>query len=211
MCAAIPLFDAPAEPKGRTGFFLPAEFERLHAAAAAHIKPLLVFLICTGCRMSEAVALEWPEVDLAGGRVILWEGETKGGRRRVVDLTPAATAALTALPHRTGEVFRTHRGAAYRRSQEGDSGGQIKKSWAAACVAAGIAGQTPHNLRHSWATWQYALKPDLLALKVAGGWSSVVLVEKYAHLMPAGHEAGIRRVWGIVSDKSLARNRQRAS
>jgi hypothetical protein len=32
-----------------------------------------------------------------------------------------------------------------------------------------------------------------LALKVEGGWSSVLLVERYAHLLPAGHLDAIRR------------------
>jgi hypothetical protein len=41
------------------------------------------------------------------------------------------------------------------------------------------------------------LHRDLLALKADGGWSSVELVERYAHVMPAGHEAAIRRFWGI--------------
>jgi hypothetical protein len=34
---------------------------------------------------------------------------------------------------------------------------------------------------------------DLLALKQEGGWSSVTLVERYAHLMRAGHERGIEQ------------------
>jgi hypothetical protein len=36
---------------------------------------------------------------------------------------------------------------------------------------------TPHDLRHTWASWHYALNRDLLALKIEGGWSSVALVE----------------------------------
>jgi hypothetical protein len=55
---------------------------------------------------------------------------------------------------------------------------------------------TPHDLRHTWASWHYALHRDLLRLKQDGGWSSVVLVERYAHLVPEGHEDAIRRLWG---------------
>jgi integrase len=54
-----------------------------------------------------------------------------------------------------------------------------------------------HVLRHTWASWRYALHPDPFLLQRAGGWSSVALVERYAHLMPAGHEAAIQRVWGL--------------
>jgi integrase len=58
-----------------------------------------------------------------------------------------------------------------------------------------LSGITPHDLRHSWASWHYALHRDLLALKIEGGWSSVALVERYAHLMPTGLEAEIRAFW----------------
>ena len=52
----------------------------------------------------------------------------------------------------------------------------------------------------------YALYKDLLALKQEGGWSSVALVERYAHLMPAGHEAAIHRFCGVTAreERSLA-------
>jgi len=32
----------------------------------------------------------------------------------------------------------------------------------------------------------------LLLLKQAGGWSSVALLERYAHLLPAGQESAIK-------------------
>ena len=49
-----------------------AKVERLIAAAAPHVKPLLLFLIGTGARMSEALELEWNAVDLVGARAIFW-------------------------------------------------------------------------------------------------------------------------------------------
>jgi integrase len=40
---------------------------------------------------------------------------------------------------------------------------------------------TPHNLRHTWASWHYALNRNLLALKIEGGWSPIALVKRYLH------------------------------
>jgi integrase len=199
----VPRFDIPAEPKGRTLFLLPAQVESLIASAAPHLAPLIRFLVTTGCRMSEALALEWPDVDLVAGRAILWEGETKSGGRRVVDLPPAALSLP--LPGRPGRVFLTRTGAPYRDSSV--YGGQVKTAWATATRGAGLDGFTPHHLRHTWATWHYALHRDLLALKHAGGWSSVTLVERYAHIMPAGHEPGIRRVLGHATGTGLENRR----
>ena len=229
---APPMFDLPRERAGRTAFLLPAQVDALIAGAAPHLRPLLIFLICTGCRLGEALKLEWDAVDLAAGRALCWEGETKSGHRRVVMLPPAAVAALAALPHRDGPVFRppprrrqeAGEWLGYRQSDAG-GGGQIKHAWATACRNAGLSGEivevpradrgsaakafrpehSPHVLRHSWASWFYALHRDLLLLKREGGWSSVALVERYAHLMPAGQEAAIRRVWGTWPAKQGAK------
>jgi integrase len=63
---------------------------------------------------------------------------------------------------------------------------------------------SPHVLRHTWATWHYAVNKDLLLLKREGGWASVAQVERYAHLMPAGYEDEIRRVWGLLGSGHAA-------
>lgn len=221
---AIPIFDLPREPKGRVAFLMPAQAEALIAAASPHLQPLLTFLVCTGCRLGEALALEWSEVDLAAARAILWEGETKGGMRRIVRLPPAAVACLALLPGRAGRVFRTRAGDGYRLTSDGKGGGQISTAWATACRRAGLPGEllerrrpdrsspaavfrpehSPHTLRHTYATWHYALHQDLLLLKADGGWASASQVERYAHLMPAGQQDAIRRVWGLWPTPALA-------
>lgn len=189
-----PHFQIPREPQGRTRYLLPSEAERLILAAAPHLKPLLIFLLCTGARMAEALELDWRDVDLVGARAILWR--TKNGKRRNARLNGRCLSALATTGNgRAGLVYRTNRGTPYGdRDRQG--GGQIKTGWKAALRRAGLdPALTPHDLRHTWASWRYAVDRDLLALKVEGGWSSVTLVERYAHLMPAGHEAGIEAFW----------------
>lgn len=197
---SVPLFDVPHSDKRRPTFLLPHEVEALIAAAPPHLAPLLRFLVCTGCRLGEALGLEWRDVDLRGARAILWEGETKSGKRRIVELPPAAVEALRGFAHQTGRVFLTQRLKPYRTSEE--SGGQIKTAWHSACAKSGLEGIGPHVLRHTFATWHYALHRDPLLLQRDGGWSSMALVERYAKIMPAGHEDAIRRVWGLAADAS---------
>jgi integrase len=183
----------PKMPGGRTRYLLPAEAERLHSAAGPHLRPLLLFLLGTGARMSEALELDWRDVDLTGARAIFWR--TKNGQRRNAALPPRVVDCLAGLPHRDGRVFR-HRSGHYEGRDRG-YGGQIKTAWRGALSRAGLDPElTPHDLRHSWASWHYALNRDLLALKLEGGWSSVALVERYAHLLPAGQEAAIREFLG---------------
>jgi len=96
---------------------------------------------------------------------------------------------------RAGVVFLSPRGPYDDR--RGAYGGQIKKGRYGALARAGLDRElAPYDLRHTWASWHYAVHRDLLALKVEGGWSSVALVERYAHLLPQGHEAAIGRFLG---------------
>ncbi|MBF6560527.1 MAG: tyrosine-type recombinase/integrase [Candidatus Binataceae bacterium] len=198
----LPFVETPRQPQGRTRFLLPAEAEQLVKAAAPHLKGLLIFLLCTGARLSEALGLEWRDVDLQGARAIFWADQTKSRRRRTARLPARALVSLAALPGRDGHVFRTPLGEPYRTSRERGYGGQIKTAWRGALRRADKSVQigtfTPHDLRHTWASWHYALHHDILALKAEGGWSSVELVERYAHLLPAGHEAEIRAFWHVA-------------
>jgi integrase len=199
-----PAFKAPRQDKGRTLWLRPAEYLALEDAAAPHLRPLLRFLVCTGARLSEALELDWRQVDLAHARVEFIR--TKNGRARFADLPPAALVALANLPApidglREGQVFLrpTHSGHAtpYADSDR-YQGGQIRTAWAGACKRAGLVGFTPHDVRHTWATWRYAVDRDPLALRDAGGWSSLTQVERYAHLAPPGLVPGMLAVWGVV-------------
>lgn len=188
-----PRFIVPKQSKGRTAFLYPHQFEALIGASAPHLEPLLLTLADTGARMSEAIEALWDDVDLGAARINFVR--TKNGRPRLnVPLSPRTVAALARLPHRTNEIFRTQRGEPYE-SKERQEGGQIKHGWQAALRRAGLEGFTPHDLRHTWATWHYAKHRDLLRLKVEGGWSSIELVERYAHLMPGEHAGEIEAIW----------------
>ena len=197
-----PMLERPAAGARRTDWLTPAQAEVLIASAAEHVRPLLVFLLGTGARVGEALALPWGDVDLAAGVATFRNTEdrrTKSGRDRTVHLPPAAIVALANLAHRDGAVFRTQTGERYR----GESG-QFKTAWRGACRRAGLldeAGEplcSPHALRHSWATWFMASKPNPLALMHAGGWSELSLVERYAHLMGIDLVPQIARVWGVA-------------
>jgi len=99
-------FTVPEIVEGRTAFLLPDQAERLIEHSADHLKPLVTFLIATGCRLSEAFSLDWAEdVRLEDGIAIVWADATKSGTRRNVNLPPRAVSALRGLEHRTGPVF----------------------------------------------------------------------------------------------------------
>lgn len=87
----------PKAPKGHrhvAGPLLRAAFDTLPKRA----KAVLSFIVCTGCRPSEGMLLEWDQVDLEGGvcRLPPEKHKTGGatGRDRVLFLTDAAKLIL---------------------------------------------------------------------------------------------------------------------
>ena len=119
---ALPAIARPKQPEGRVRHLTEAEASRLIAAASGHLRPLVVLLLFTGARLSEALYLDWECVDLAARRVRFIV--TKNGEARGVPLHPLVVAELTKLPNRTGAVFRRPNGEPY--ASRGGSGGAVR-------------------------------------------------------------------------------------
>lgn len=217
---AKPVIARPSQPEGRVRWLTHAEADHLIECAGDQLRPLVTFLLCTGVRITEALTLDWRQVDLSRCHVsILNEGAggagTKNGESRGIPLHPRAVAALANLPHRTGKVFRRHYGGPRwdgkirpvgdpYADRGGKGGGQVKTAWAAMLKRADIQNFTPHDCRHTWATWHYAANRDIAALMQLGGWSDVDSVMRYTHVN-VGHLApSIARLWDLSGDRNMA-------
>jgi integrase len=204
----MPALEAPKGASGvkRTRWLTPTEVERLATNAAPHLAPLILFLAGTGARLSEALTLQWADVDLKHGRALL--RDTKQGRDRVAELPPRSVAALANLPHRAGHVFRPPARRGKQRTSYAETGGlyggQIATAWAGACRRAKITDATPHTLRHTWASWHYAMHRDLMRLKADGDWSTITQTERYTKLVPGTMVAEIRKFLGLTKPSKRA-------
>lgn len=188
-----PVIGRPKQPKGRVRWITSEEADALIDECAPHLKPLVTFLFYTGARLSEALYLDWINVELARAHVSFLD--TKTGDDRGVPLHPRVVAALANLKHRKGNVFRRPDGAPYEVKDDG--GGQIKTGFKGACRRAGITNFTPHDCRHTWATWHYSANRDLIALMRLGGWKSERMVLRYAHVNVDNLHASIMSLpWG---------------
>ncbi len=56
------------------------------------------------------------------------------------------------------------------------------KAWKKALARAGIENFRWHDLRHTWASWHVQNGTPLVVLQELGGWESVEMVRRYAHL-----------------------------
>lgn len=198
-----PVFSRPKQPPGRVRWITHIEAARLIAVAPAHLKQLVIFLLSTGARLSEALYLNWSDVDLSKRRVVF--RETKNGEDRGVPLPTEAVVALANLPwDREGPVFRRPGGRDKNGNviwqpyadRNGEGGGQVKTAWKTMLKNACIENFTPHDCRHTWATWHYAENRDVAALMKLGGWKSPEMVHRYTHINMDHLAPGQDAIWG---------------
>jgi len=168
-----------------------AEVERLLAAAAPgggaggplqlRDRALLELLYGTGARISEAVGLD---VDDVGAPTVRLAG--KGGRQRIVPVGSYAAAALDAYLVRA----RPSLASAARRASASPAlflnarGGRLTRQGAwgvlqAAAGRAGLAGVSPHTLRHSFATHLLDGGADVRVVQELLGHASVTTTQVY--------------------------------
>ena len=183
---ASPILERPNVKAAEFKWLKRDEAERLIAAAGAALKPLLIFMLYTGARSGEALGLDWRDVVLDRDRAHVNFPKTKNGEPRGVPLHRRVVAELANLPqpHDDGPVFRRPDGYPYAMPKGGDdtsAGSRIKKAFAGACRRAGLSGFSPHDLRHTWATWFYIANRDITALQKLGGWKSAEMVLRYTH------------------------------
>jgi integrase len=144
--------------------------------------PIVVFLLNTGCRKGEALALEWPAVDLDRGLVFIQpseEWQPKDGEAREIPISDSLRPYLEARHISKRWVFPTTRGK--RRHERYKFWPQ--RAFDRAREAAGLDGG-PHTTRHTYAAHFLAGGGDIFLLAKILGHSTTYVTELYSHLLP---------------------------
>lgn len=129
---------------------------------------LCTYLLYTGSRLSEGLALDWRYVDLQAGTA--YAPDTKNGEPRLVHLPPVVVTALASLPGRAGPVF------GYAKS------GYLYKLLRKAEALSGVYipdGISFHIFRHTYGAWMKRAGADLVG---TGAWKSKQAAGVYEHL-----------------------------
>jgi integrase/recombinase XerD len=189
-------------PKGdpRTPPILTAEqLDALFAAAEpSPMLPLYVLLLAdTGVRSdSEALALRWEDVDLAGGFVHVRSApgrRTKSGKSRSVPLTARLRAALQdhaarfrlAVYDGARSPFVFHHTHTTRSAVAGQQLRSIRRAFENAAKAAKLpAGFRRHDLRHRRVTTWLAEGRNVVHVREAMGHADLATTMGYTHLVP---------------------------
>ena len=177
-----------------------ADVDRLIAAAAARtratqgrdrwralrLRALLEVLYATGLRVSELVSLPRSVLD-GDGKVLIVRG--KGGRERMVPLTPSARAALDDyLKTPLEDVNRTPktRFLFASRSSEGHLTRQrLAQELKELAEVAGLdaRGVSPHVLRHAFASHLLDRGADLRSVQQLLGHADISTTQIYTHVL----------------------------
>lgn len=162
------------------------EADRFLRAAAPEWRTFLVVALKTGLRVGELLALQWQDVDLVAGHLVvrrtLWngqEGPPKGGRNHKVPLSDTALATLKAHRHLRGpHVFCDEAGNRLSHSM-------VKDVAPSTCVRAKLSKRiTTHGLRHTFASHLVMRGASLKAVQELLGHEGIEMTLRYSHLTP---------------------------
>lgn len=162
------------EPTRRIRWITQGQAEQLMAVLPEHLAAMVRFSLETGLRRANVTGLQWSQIDLA--RRTAWIHPDQAKARKAIAV-PLSAAAVIVIREQIGK-HPTH-----VFSYQGKSLCQVNtKAWRNALVQVGISDFRWHDLRHTWASWHVQAGTPLYVLQELGGWESVEMVRKYAHL-----------------------------
>ncbi len=182
----------------------------LEGARSTEYYALFYFMLYTGCRRSEALALRWRDVDLLLSQVSINRSLHHLRDGRIIFRQPKTTKSrrLVSLPPSASIVLRQHREQQMVRYQELDIGvseddlvfckmdgkpylpDTITHVWIKLTRKLGLDGVRLHDARHTHATLmlKQGVHPKVVQERL--GYNSItVTIDTYSHLVPGMQEA----------------------
>ena len=151
----------------------PATLEWVRAFMAhstPHLGGLALFMFLTGARVSEALAVQWEDIDFRAKTVLI--RQTKLGNERRAHLPQALVVALSNIPR-----SNSGRGVFWYETRN-----HCLMVWRRAAKRAKIEPLSFHSCRHGFATALLQAGIDPVTVAKLGGWKSVRhLFDTYGH------------------------------
>lgn len=167
------------EPPGRVRWITREEASRLIQSASPVVADFIRVGIYTGLRTRDILTLDWRKVDLDRDRIIIEVTSSRTKRKRTITIPIHPVAKLAFMNCRDRDPQ-----SPYVFPGKRDVIGSLKKGFAGACRRAGIEDFTPHDLRHTCASWLVMAGVPLYEVRDILGHASIKSTERYAHLAP---------------------------
>ncbi|MGX5067688.1 tyrosine-type recombinase/integrase [Enterobacter sp. UPMP2076] len=200
-----PVIKVPSVRNKRVRWLEPEEAKRLVDECPEPLKSVVKFALSTGLRRSNIINMEWQQIDMQ--RRVAWVNpeDSKSNRAIGVALNDTACKVLRDQIGNHHKWVFVHMKSGYR--PDGTATPSVRKmrvddqrAWNAACRRAGIEDFRFHDLRHTWASWLIQSGVPLSVLQEMGGWESIEMVRRYAHLAPnhlTEHAKQIDSIFGV--------------
>jgi len=173
--SSIPVLRPEKEPKVRIRWITQDEARRLlDAIPKDWMRDVAAFALSTGMRAGEILKLQWSDVDLSRSMAWVTADQAKSGRARGVPLNHEAVQIIRGRIGTHPKHVFTRNGSLLKRIDT--------SMFDRACEKARISNFRFHDLRHTWASWHVQAGTPLFALKEMGGWETLEMVKKYAHM-----------------------------
>ena len=178
--------------------YLDHEHEQAVVAALPEtFRPYFVVAVHTGLRWSEQMRLRWQDVDLLGGFITVRTSKNYTGRT-----VPVNSLARSAF---------VEQGSRRRRPDDPEEHvfdpRPVQPAFVAKPVERAVAmlkmagkdttmmvGFTWHGCRHTFASRLVMASVNLMTIKELGGWKTLAMVQRYAHLAPHHLHAAVERL-----------------
>lgn len=175
---SIPKVPMHSLPKRTPKWVTREQLQKILPFLPEHTRDLVLFGVAIGQRKTNITHMTWDRVDLKRRTAYIPGDEVKGIRGIAIPLNDDAIAILK----RRKGIDETYC-FTYRGNPQKDV---ATNAWRKAVKAAGFPGLRYHDMRHTWASWQVQSETPLQVVKELGGWESMDMVLRYAHLSP-GH------------------------
>ena len=181
--------------KSRKRFLTNDEICRLLDCAHSSLKPIIITAISTGMRVGEILSLKWQEVDFEHGFIRVVKSKNFESRDIPINSHLEETLrGVKALMNPGPYVFCKENGEKYR---------DVDYLFSKARKQAELKDFRFHDLRHTAASLFASRGCDLITLQNLLGHKSIMMTQRYAHLIPERHEK-TRRImsefWGSLGD-----------
>lgn len=197
----LPTVKTPKLKNKRIRWITHAEANLLIKCLPDYLKPVVTFALATGLRKSNIVDLEWSQIDMQ--RKVCWihPEDAKAGKAIGVPLNDTACNVLRnqiGIHHQLVFV-REVKFIKAKRSGQVYRIGDFRKAFKTACTNAGIDNFRFHDLRHTWASWLVQAGTPISVLKEMGGWETIDMVMRYAHLAPNHLAEHAKQIDGMLN------------
>jgi integrase len=178
-CPKVPLFRLD---KADPIWISREQAHKLFGMLPEHTRAMVMMALATGMRRRNVTDMEWSRVNMIRRSYYVPANNAKGRKKGIT--VPLNSDAVTILEQWKGRheryIFCFRKKAPIKQI--------ATRAWRRIVKEAGLQGVTFHSMRHSWASWHAQGGTPLKVLQEMGGWATLDMPMRYAHLDP-GHLA----------------------